>query len=38
MKFWIGKWILRILIVTIGVSILTLEMSRAALRAAVRWL
>ena len=38
MRFWAAKHVVRALIVMIGVSILTLEMSRAALRMAIRWL
>lgn len=38
MRFWLAKRAVRILVVLIGVSILTLEMARAALRLAVRWL
>jgi hypothetical protein len=38
MRFWIAKHVVRALIVMIGVSILTLQMSRAALRMAIRWL
>ncbi len=38
MRFWLAKRAVRGLIVLIGVSILTLELSRSALRRAVRWL
>ncbi len=38
MRLWAAKWTVRGLITLIGLSVLTLELSRAALRAAVRWL
>lgn len=38
MRFWLAKHAVHALIVLIGVSILTLELSRSALRMAVRWL
>ena len=37
-RFWLAKHVVRALIVLIGVSILTLQLSRAALRGAIRWL
>ncbi|MDA8312843.1 MAG: hypothetical protein M0Z46_19970 [Actinomycetota bacterium] len=38
LRFWAAKHVVRALIVLIGVSILTLQLSRAALRGAIRWL
>ena len=38
MRFTIAKLTVRGLIALIGVSVLTLELSRAALRLAIRWL
>ncbi len=38
MRFWAAKWVVRGLIVTIGASMLVLTMSRAMLKAAIRWL
>jgi hypothetical protein len=38
MRLWAAKVTVRALITLIGVSVVTLELSRAALRAAVRWL
>ena len=38
MKFWLAKHAVRGLIVVIGVMVIALELSRAMLRTAVRWL
>jgi len=38
MRYTFAKWSVRGLIVLIGASVLVLEISRAALKMAVRWL
>jgi hypothetical protein len=38
MRLWLATRTVRLLIVVIGISILTLEVARSALRLAIKWL